>query len=399
MIYWVDFAIHQMVICFMGYQSYIQFYKIYSMNKIMIACVALLLWNQASIAQLTTLPDGGNKKAKVGERVGLTDITIEYSRPGVKGREGKIWGQLVPFGYNYLGFGTSQAAPWRAGANECTTMEFSTEVSIDGKILPAGKYGFFIATGKEESTLIFSKNSTAWGSFFYNPLEDVLRVPCRQQVMEKSVEFLQYVFINQSESGATIALQWEKWMFPFKVETAVKKNQIAFFRKELQGEKGFDWQPFVQAANWCADNNTNLEEALQWADNAMTEKYIGQTNFKTLSTKSRILNLLGKNSEADAIMKEAVPLGSMAEVHRYALQLLTAKRTREAAAYFKSNYKKYPNVFATNMGMVRALSTEGKYKEALSYANAALLQAPDAANKLMVDEMIVKLKAGKDVNE
>ncbi|MBC7890563.1 MAG: DUF2911 domain-containing protein [Ferruginibacter sp.] len=368
------------------------------MKQLWTAVVVMLLLQQTSIAQLTTLPDGGNKKAMVGERVGLTDITIHYNRPAVKSREGKIWGQLVPFGFNDLGFGTSKAAPWRAGANECTSIEFSTDVSIEGKKLAAGKYGFFIATGKEASTLIFSKNSTAWGSFFYDPAEDVLRVTCTQRVMDKSVEFLQYVFTDQTVNSATITLQWEKWMFAFKVETNVEMDQVTSFRKELQTDKGFNWQAFAQAANWCADYNTNLEEALRWADYAISGQFIGEKNFRTLSAKARILNLTGKTTEAQAIMKEAAPLGTMTEVHGYARQLLAGKNIQEASEFFRANYKKYPNVFTTNMGMARALSSEGKYKDALKYANAALPQAPDNANKLNVEAMIEKLKAGKDVN-
>lgn len=123
----------------------------------------------------------------VGERVGLTDITITYNRPRVKGREGKIWGQLVPYGFSDQGFGTSKEAPWRAGANECTTIEFSNDVNIEGKNLEAGKYGFFIAPGKDESTLIFSKNNTAWGSFFYDPSEDVLRDSSKLALIQQLV--------------------------------------------------------------------------------------------------------------------------------------------------------------------------------------------------------------------
>ena len=116
-------------------------------------------------AQLTTPPNGGNKKAVVGERIGITDVTIHYDRPGVKGRENKVWGQLVQAGYNDLGFGNTKTAPWRAGANENTTIEFSTDVKIEGQPLAAGKYGFFIAYDPNECTLIFSKNSSnAWSS-------------------------------------------------------------------------------------------------------------------------------------------------------------------------------------------------------------------------------------------
>src|SRR5215203_1143639 len=139
------------------------------MKKVMTTLAILLLVQQWSVAQLTTVANGGNKKAWVGERVGRTDITIQYNRPAVKGREGKIWGQLVPAGFNDPGFGTSKASPWRAGANENTTMEFSTDVAIEGQPLPAGKYGFFIAYDATEPTLIFSKNTGSWGSFFYEP--------------------------------------------------------------------------------------------------------------------------------------------------------------------------------------------------------------------------------------
>ena len=115
--------------------------------KLLLACAAIGCSLQQAHAQLTSLPSGGNKKASVSERVGLTDITIHYDRPAVKGREGQIWGKLIPVGYTDPGFGTSKAAPWRAGANENTTFEFSTDVKIEGQPLGAGKYGFFIAVG------------------------------------------------------------------------------------------------------------------------------------------------------------------------------------------------------------------------------------------------------------
>src|SRR5687767_7338678 len=149
----------------------------------------------ACAAQLITPPDGGNKKAMVGERIGITDVTIRYDRPALKGREGKIWGQLVHTGFSDLGFGTSKAAPWRAGANENTTIEFSTEVKVEGQPIPAGRYGFFIAYDPNQSTLIFSKNSTSWGSYFYEPSEDVLRVNVKPVVLDRPVEWLQYEFI------------------------------------------------------------------------------------------------------------------------------------------------------------------------------------------------------------
>jgi hypothetical protein len=369
------------------------------MKKIATLFAAVCLLQTLSFAQLTTVADGGNKKAMVAERIGLTDVTVNYNRPGVKGREGKIWGALVPYGYNDLGFGTSKAAPWRAGANENTTIEFSTDVTIEGQPLTAGKYGFFIEVGKEQSTLIFSKNSSSWGSFFYDPKEDALKVTVKQTTLDKPVEWLTYSFINQTANSASIALQWEKWQFAFKVETDVDKYQLQSFRNELKSDKGFDSKAWAQAADWCADHKTNLDEALQWADYAVNGVFVGEKNFRTLSVKARILDLMNRGADADALMKEALPLGNMNEVHGYARQLLAAQKLKDAAEAFRANYKKYPNTFTTNMGMARALSSEGNFKEALKYANAALTQAPDPGNKVNVESVIEKLKAGKDINK
>ncbi len=365
---------------------------------------ALLLFAAVAIgqlvqAQLSTTPNGGNKKAMVGERIGITDVTIHYDRPAVKGREGKIWGGLVAYGFTDLGFGTSKAAPWRAGANENTTIEFTDDVTIEGKPLPAGKYAFFIAAGADECTLIFSKNNTSWGSFFYNDKEDVLRVTVKPVIQNTSQEWLQYQFEQETDNSAVIALYWEKWKIPFTVSVDYIATQMASFRRELRSDKGFTSAAWQQAAQFCADNNTNLEEGLVWADYAISAEFIGEKNFQTLSTKAGILTKLNRGPEADAIMKEALPLGNMNQVHNYGRQLLLQKRSKEAFDIFKANFYKYPNTFTTNMGMARGFSAIGNYKEALKYATAALPQAPDPGNKVSVQTMIDTLKAGKDINQ
>src|SRR5688572_10342119 len=164
--------------------------------------VSTTAWSQ--IMPLTAEPDGGNKKASVAEQIGIVKIAISYSRPGVKGREGKIWNTAVAhYGFVDQGHGTSTAAPWRAGANENTVMSFSHPVKIEGKDLPAGSYGFFIALGEDESTLIFSKIYTSWGSFYYDPAGDALRVTVKNQKLDSSVEWLNYEFITQTDSTVT----------------------------------------------------------------------------------------------------------------------------------------------------------------------------------------------------
>ena len=346
---------------------------------------------------LTVLPSGGNKKAVVGEQIGLTKVVINYDRPGVKGREGKIWGELVHVGYMDQGFGNAKMAPWRAGSNENTTMEFSTDVKIEGKDLPAGKYGFFIAYDPNECTLIFSKNSSSWGSYYYNEKEDALRVKVTPVTLDKSVEWLKYEFSNETENSATIALMWEKLMIPFKVEVDYIKAQLASFRNELRTEKGFIWQSWEQAANWCLQRNVNLEEALLWADTASSRTFGGDKSFQAASTKAQILEKLGKKDEASVIMKNALPNASMNEIHGYGRSLLTQKKPKEALEVFKMNFQKNPNQMTTLVGLVRGYSANGDYKTALDYANKAMA-VTDTQNKSNIQTMIDKLKAGKDVN-
>jgi len=359
-------------------------------------CFAFISSSYSQII-LTTLPSGGNKKAAVTERVGLTDVTIHYDRPGVKGREGKIWGQLIPPGLTDQGFGSSKAAPWRAGANENTTIEFSNDVKIEGQPLAAGRYGFFIIYDPAECTVIFSKNSTSWGSFFYKPEEDVLKVKVKPVALDKSVEWLKYEFMNQTENAATVGLQWEKLMIPFKIETDYVKDQLAVFRNELRNSKGFEWRSWNQAASWCLQRNTNLEEALLWADTAVSANFGGDHSFAAYSTKAGILSKLGRNDEAAATMKTAMPFGTMNDLHQYGRSLIAQKKPKEALDIFKMNLDKNPNQVTPLIGMVRGYSANGDYKTALDYANRALAIV-DAQNKANLQTMIDKLKDGKDVN-
>lgn len=351
-------------------------------------------------AQLKMAPEGGNRHAVVSENIGITQVTITYGRPGVKGREGRIWGQLVHKGFTDPSFGTTNSAPWRAGANENTTIEFTTPVMIGGKTLPAGKYGLFIAYDSVAPTLILSHNSTSWGHFFYDPKEDALRVTLRPQPLEKSVEWLRYDFLDQTDSSATVALSWEKLQLPFRIETDHINLQLASFREELRTEKSFSsrWYAWQLAAEYCLTNNVNLEEALQWSDMSISGLYIGEKNFITLSTKAQLLNRLGRGAEADAVMKEALPLGTTQQVHGYARQLLQQRRSKEAMEAFKLNYEKAPTVFTTLVGMVRGYSALADYKKASEFAKKALPLAPDKLNKDNLERMMKLLQEGKDVN-
>ncbi|WP_338875157.1 DUF2911 domain-containing protein [Spirosoma sp. SC4-14] len=361
-----------------------------------IVIFGLVLIAAVSRAQLTTAPIGGNKKASVSEQIGLTTVTVHYDRPGVKGREGKIWGTPVAhYGFQDLGYGPGKPAPWRAGANETTTITFSDDVKVEGKPLPAGTYGLFMDLGEQETTVIFSKIVVSWGSYYYDPAMDVLNVTVKNQPLDRSVEWLTYSFINQTDSSAAVALLWEKRMIPFTVSADLVGQQMASFRKELLSKPGFTWQSLVQAANYCLTTSHDLNQGLIWADQAINARYVGQKNFQTLTTKAAILTALNKTDEAVALMKEAMPLGNVMELHQYGRSLLAQKRNQEAYSVFKTNYDKNPNQFTTNVGMSRGLVAVGKPKDALPYLQAALAQAPDSLNKASVEAMMKTISEGK----
>jgi len=344
---------------------------------------------------LKSIPSGGNKKAMVGEQIGITTVEIHYDRPRVKGREGKIYGtSVVHTGYSNLGFGTSKAAPWRAGANENTTIEFSTDVKIENQGLPAGKYGFFIAYDASECTLIFSRNSTSWGSYFYNDKEDALRVKVKPVALDKSVEWLKYEFLDQTENSAVIALEWEKLMIPFKVEVDLVKTRLENYRLALRGSDGFRWESYDEAASFCLTNSINLEEALEWSDNAVGT----DQNFTSLSTNASLREKLGHKSKADSIMKIAMEKATKMELHQYGRKLLSEKKTKEALEVFQLNAKKHPKDFTTYAGLARGYSANGDYKTALANAKLALPLAPNDPNKTSVQTFIDKLGKGQDIN-
>lgn len=364
--------------------------------------LAIILFAAPLSAQVpynSAAPNGYTKKAVVSEQVGLTQVTVTYHRPAVNKREGKIWGGLVHKGFVDQGFGSGKPAPWRAGANENTVIEFETDVKIEGQNLPKGRYGLFIAYDPAESIVIFSKRSDAWGSFFYDEKEDVLRVKVKPQPLDKSVEFLKYEFSDSTPNSAIIALSWEKLSIPFKVEVDYLKQQFDAFVAESQNPRGFTPQGLNIAAAWTLQNDYQLEKGLEWATLATGAKFPGDpTSFAALATKAAILDKLGKSDEAATVIKEALPFGSAGQLQQLGRQLLTAKKPKAAMEVFQFNYDKNPTQFAALAGMARGLSANGEYVKALEFANKALPLAPNAANKQVIEAMIEKLKAGKDIN-
>jgi tetratricopeptide (TPR) repeat protein len=364
--------------------------------------LAIILFAVPSAAQVpynSAAPNGYTKKAVVSEQVGLTDVTITYHRPAVRGREGKIWGEVVHRGFIDQGFGSRWPAPWGAGGDGNSVIEFDKDVKVEGQLLPRGKYGLFIAYDTPESVVIFSRRTDAWGSFFYDEKEDALRVKVKPQQIEKSVEYLKYEFSNQTPNSAVVALSWEKLSIPFKVEVDYLRQQFDAFVAESQNPRGFTPQGLNLAASWTLQNDYQLEKGLEWATLATSPQVPGDpTSFPALATRALILDKLGRSEEASAVIKTALPFGSVVELQQFGRQLLAAKRPRAALEVFQFNYDKNPNQFTTLTGMARGLSANGEYSKALDFANRALQSAPNDSARQAVQAMIEKLKAGRDIN-
>jgi tetratricopeptide (TPR) repeat protein len=368
------------------------------MNKKLLLTACVLLAGTIAFAQITFPPGGPNRKASVSQQIGITDVRIDYSRPVVNGREGKIWGELVHYGFADLHYGTSKAAPWRAGANENTTFTFSTDVFIEGKLLKAGKYGFFIAMGADKATIIFSNVSTAWGSFYYDSINDALRVDVPVVKLPESIERLTYVFSDETDDAAVVSLQWEKVKIPFKISVDLEKEMIAAFRREFNSGIFYRyWQNMQMAANYCLTHNINIDEAIGWADRSINT-YFGEKNFSTLSTYAGLLEKKGMKAKADSAMRIAYPLATTLQLYSYGRGLENQKRNPEAIDVYKKSYDKNPNDLYSLLAITRVYSLQGKNKEALKYANQTLSYAKNTYFAKYAEEVITNLKEGKPIN-
>lgn len=356
------------------------------MKKISTLVIVLLLGITAWSQQLTTPPSGGNQKSKVTQFIGPVEVSISYSSPDVHGpngedRTGKIWGEVVHYGFIDQGFGPSKAAPWRAGANENTIFSVSHDVLIEGKPLKAGTYGLFLAASKDGPyTWIFSKNSSSWGSYFYDPKEDALRVDVTPEDAPYK-EWLTYGFEDRLPTSAKAYLRWEKKRIPFTVQVPnVNEIYVNIMREELRSSTGFKQENWITAAQFCAQNKINLEEALTWVDMSVSNPFIGVENFTTHQTRSMIFNALGRSAEANAEMDKAIkdPSASVQNIHMYGRSLLNAGQKEKAMEVFKFNAQKNPqDKFTPNVGLARGYTAFGDTKNALKYWDLALKNIPN----------------------
>ena len=327
-----------------------------------------------SIGQNVTIP-AASPASEVSQTIGISTVTVHYSRPAVKNRE--VWGTLVPSGWNKQQFGKGNEAPWRAGANQNTTISFSHDVKVEGKNVKAGIYGLFFVINKDNTgEVVLSKESRSWGSFFYDPRQDELRAPIKLNDVPHT-EQLTYDFINISKNAAQLALNWEKKQFPVKIEFDVDGIVMANAIEELKGPVGFNWRGFMSAANYSLQNKVNLEQGLQWINTAVAQN----NSFATLSVKSGILKEMGKTEEADKIMNDAMAIATENELNLYGYQLLNGGQQDKAIEVLTLNTKRFPKSANVWDSLGEAYFTKGDKKNAMTNFKKSLSLDPPAAVK------------------
>jgi tetratricopeptide (TPR) repeat protein len=321
-----------------------------------------------------------SQHAVITQRIGVTDITINYHRPLVNGR--KVWGGLVPYGQ-----------PWRAGANENTTISVSGPVMIEGQPLAAGTYGLHMIPSESEWVLAFSKMNTAWGSFTYNQAEDALRVKVKP-VATDFHDALTYDFDDLKADSAVATLRWEKLAVPFKVSVDVHEAVEQSLEKQLRGLSQYTWEAWDDAANYWLAEKTNFDEALKDTDRSIQV----EERYDNLMTKSQVLDALGRKDEATTARNKALSEASADQLYAYARQLQGQSKQDEAFGVYRALAKKYPDHWRAHAAMARVYSGQGDFDNALKEANAALPGAPDQI-KPILQGFIKKLEDKQDINK
>jgi Protein of unknown function (DUF2911) len=228
--------------------------------------------------------------ASVKQTIGLNDVTITYSRPGVKGRE--IWGGLVPY-----------ASVWRTGANAATTVQFTEDVLVEGQPLPTGTYSLHTIPGEKEWTLIFNKQADQWGSYSYDAAKDALRVKVTPMPGSPQ-EWMQFRFEDPSINSARVVLAWENLQVPFTIKNATDTNTkvFAMLRESIAKAKPDEWQPYYRGGNYLVQNKVYMDDAAKWLDKAIAISPTPQTHY----AKARYFDAAGKKAEAIAELDKAL---------------------------------------------------------------------------------------------
>jgi hypoxanthine phosphoribosyltransferase len=231
-------------------------------------------------AQQIQMPQA-SPAALISQKVGLSDVSVEYSRPSMRGR--KIFGELVPYG-----------EVWRTGANAATILTFSTDVKIEGNDVPAGSYALYSIPGKTEWTMILSSNTKLWGAVGYSNADDVLRFKVKPGKTGQKYETMEINFVDITDTGSTIALKWESTRVKFRIETEVDSIVMSQIKELVIDQQPQNPGLYYQAANYYFTNNKDMEQAYEWIVKSVED----DPKYWTMHLKAKIELALGKKKEA-----------------------------------------------------------------------------------------------------
>lgn len=250
--------------------------------------------------------------ASVMQKIGITDITIAYHRPGVKERQ--IWGDLVPYG-----------EVWRVGANEKTTMTFSDAVELEGKPVAAGTYAVHMIPQAESGTFILSTNTAGWGTL-YDPKDDVVRLDVTSRPSEHR-EWMEFSFTDLSDTGAVIALSWAGRTYPLRIAVPTPEVVLEHARREFSSAPDTTtWEMLRQAAAYAYRQDIHAADALAWIDRSLAVR----KTVSGLCVRADLLSRAGRGEEASRLVDEAVALATEQDMTSYARQLRRDSRPERA---------------------------------------------------------------------
>jgi len=349
------------------------------MQSYRIAAMCLSLASLAGAQTILTMPEA-SQKATASQRLGVSEITITYHRPLVGGR--KVWGGLVPYGQ-----------VWRAGANENTTIQFTDPVTVEGKPLAAGTYGLHMLPGTDSWEIIFSKNSTSWGSFTYDKAEDALRVTVKPQPAEFH-EALTYDFDELKPDSAVVTLRWEKLAVPFRVAVDEVQTTLRVFREELRSGKQYNWVSWSEAASYCLQHKINLEEALHWADLSIQN----EERFDNVMIKAGLLQELNRTADAKAAHDHAMEIGNATQIYFFGRQLQSQSEESKAMDVFRVVAKRFPNHWIAHLAQARVDSNGGNFESAVKNLQTALATGVPDQSRSAVENYLKKAQSKQDFN-
>jgi Protein of unknown function (DUF2911) len=342
--------------------------------------VGFVAWAPSAAGQsaVLTLPDL-SQHARVVQRIGLTDITVDYHRPLVAGR--RIFGGLEPYG-----------SVWRAGANNNTTVEVTDSVSVEGRPLAKGVYGLHMIPGENSWVVIFSRNSTSWGSFTYDSAEDALRVTVKPRAIPHQ-EALTYGFDDPTPNSVVLTMRWESVAVPIRVDVDVPRLVARSLRDQLRGRAQTEWAAWEEVANYLLENSLDAREALADADQSIRI----EDRFENEITRARALRALGRAAEASAAQAKAIALGNQRQVYTFARGLQRLGQQEAALEIFRNDMKKNPGTTISHQEAARVAVAAHDFDAAAAEVKLAIAGAP-AAMKGPLQELLAQVQTRVDIN-